>query len=174
MLGCNESSSSANLGNSGEAMVEIHKYSVKQETNWPLQEVFTLQWEIHYQQQGGELYRQFLNFRRENTVAVAKIPGRRGTARATHAQFYHVTVRRMTKHFVQRCQSILYSVANPFTRVYTIYGYIAFLTSAKVSASVNPACATPSLNWSDSLFTGSYGNKTGDHGDMKPRPFRPV
>ena len=33
MLGCNESnivSISANLGNSGEAMVEIHKYSVKQ------------------------------------------------------------------------------------------------------------------------------------------------
>ena len=32
-LGCNESniiSISANLGNSGEAMVEIHKYSVKQ------------------------------------------------------------------------------------------------------------------------------------------------
>ena len=35
MLGCNESniissSISANLGNSGEAMVEVHKYSVKQ------------------------------------------------------------------------------------------------------------------------------------------------
>ena len=35
MVGCNESniissSISANLGNSGEAMVEIHKYSVKQ------------------------------------------------------------------------------------------------------------------------------------------------
>ena len=32
MLGCNESniSISANLGNSGEAMVEIHKYLVKQ------------------------------------------------------------------------------------------------------------------------------------------------
>ena len=31
VLGCNESniSISANLGNSGEAMVEIHKYSVK-------------------------------------------------------------------------------------------------------------------------------------------------
>ena len=37
MVGCNESniissSISANLGNSGEAMVEIHKYSVKQRT----------------------------------------------------------------------------------------------------------------------------------------------
>ena len=35
MLGCNESnissSISANLGNSGEAMVEIHKYSDKQD-----------------------------------------------------------------------------------------------------------------------------------------------
>ena len=33
MLGCDESNiifQSANLGNSGEAMVEIHKYSVKQ------------------------------------------------------------------------------------------------------------------------------------------------
>ena len=30
MLGCNESNISANLGNSREAMLEIHKYSVKQ------------------------------------------------------------------------------------------------------------------------------------------------
>ena len=30
MLGCNSSSIPANLGNSGEAMVKIHKYSVKQ------------------------------------------------------------------------------------------------------------------------------------------------
>ena len=30
MLGCNESNISANLGNSGEAMVKIHKYSFKQ------------------------------------------------------------------------------------------------------------------------------------------------
>ena len=55
------SSISANLGNSGEAMVEIHKYSAsnEEETNWPLQ-VFPLQGERHctyYQQQGGELYR---------------------------------------------------------------------------------------------------------------------
>ena len=38
--------------------------------------------------------------------SVAQIPGRRGAARVTHAQFYHVTVWRMTKHFVQHCQSI--------------------------------------------------------------------
>ena len=38
--------------------------------------------------------------------SVAQIPGRRGTVRAAHAQFYHVTVQRMTKNFVQRCQSI--------------------------------------------------------------------
>ena len=38
--------------------------------------------------------------------SVAQIPGRRGAARAAHAQFYHGTVRRMTKTFVQRCQSI--------------------------------------------------------------------
>ena len=37
----------------------------------------------------------------ERTLAVAKIPGRRGVARAAHAQFYHVTVRR-TKTIVQR------------------------------------------------------------------------
>ncbi len=29
------------------------------------------------------------------------------------------------------------------------------LTSAKVSASVKPACATPVLSWSVSLFTGN-------------------
>ena len=33
--------------------------------------------------------------------------GRQGAAHVAHAQLYHVTVRRMTKHFV-------YSVANPF------------------------------------------------------------
>ena len=69
------SSISANLGNSGEAMVEIPQV-LEEETNWALQEVFTLQGERHctyYQQQGGELYRYLVNFGRENTaVAVAR------------------------------------------------------------------------------------------------------
>ena len=43
------SSISANLGNSGEAMVEIHKYSVG---HYKKYSHFT-----YYQQQGGELYR---------------------------------------------------------------------------------------------------------------------
>ena len=57
------SSISANLRNSGEAMVEKFtstRSSNEEKTNWPLQEVFTLQGERHctyYQQQGGELYR---------------------------------------------------------------------------------------------------------------------
>ena len=56
-------------------MVEIPQV-LEEETNWALQEVFTLQGERHctyYQQQGGELYRYLVNFGRENTaVAVAR------------------------------------------------------------------------------------------------------
>ena len=40
-------------------MVQSTRSSNEEETNWPLQEVFTLQGERHctyYQQQGGELY----------------------------------------------------------------------------------------------------------------------
>ena len=37
---------------------------------------------------------------------------------------------------------------------------LILLTSAKVSASVKPACATPSLSWSESLFTGNYGDNS--------------
>ena len=72
------SSISANLGNSGEAMVEIRS-SNEEETNWPLQEVFTLQ----------------------GAVAVDSIH-----TRAPHTQFYHVTVWWMTKYLAQHWQSI--------------------------------------------------------------------
>ena len=55
------SSISANLGNSGKAMVQIHKYSVKQEDQLATtRSSHTSRGEtlhLYYQQQGGELYR---------------------------------------------------------------------------------------------------------------------
>ena len=92
-------------------MVEIHKYSVKQRRDQlaTTRSIHTSRGEtLHLLPAAGRgaVSLIFVNFGRENT-AVAKIPGRRGTARATHAQFYHVTVRSMTTNFVQRCQSIL-------------------------------------------------------------------
>ena len=75
------SSISANLGNFGEAMVEIHKYSV-----------------------GSCIVDSSTSVER---TPVAQIPGRWGVARAAHAQFYHMTIRRMTKIlYIQCCQSI--------------------------------------------------------------------
>ena len=40
---------------------------------------------------------------------VRKCGGHIFLSQAAHAQFYHVTVRRMTKNFVQLCQSIDWS-----------------------------------------------------------------
>ena len=65
--------------------------------------------------------------REREHCSIAQIPGRRGAARATHAQFYHVTVQRMTKYCVQHCQSICSykaSANNTFSihyNVHTIY-----------------------------------------------------
>ena len=111
MLGCNESNNIifqqhlCKLGQLRKNNGRNSQVSVKQdETNWPLQKVFTLQGKRHctyYQQQGGELYRRFVNFGRESTVAVVYVTS------LPHAQFYHVTVRWMTKYFVRRCQSHL-------------------------------------------------------------------
>ena len=68
-------------------------------------------------------------------LAVAKIPGR--GVRRTHAQFYHVTVRRMTKHFVQRCQSIY---------VYNLWGHC--LTLCTVYWVEGVLIVDPSRKWS--------------------------
>ena len=55
---------------------------------------------------------------------------------------------------------------------------LILLTSAKVSASVKPACATPSLSWSESLFTGNYGDNSQLPRQLEnhthPSPPRPV
>ena len=66
VLGCNESNiifqqRLCKLGKLRRSNGRNFRSSnVEEETNWPLQEVFTLQEERHctyYQQQGGELYR---------------------------------------------------------------------------------------------------------------------
>ena len=53
--------------------------------------------------------------------AVAKIPGRRDVARATHAQFYHVTVWRMTIAGVSHCTAFIAmattTISEPAARV---------------------------------------------------------
>ena len=69
--------------------------------------------------------------REREHCSVAQIPGWRGAPRAAHAQFYHVTVRRMTKHFVQRCQSI---------HVYNLRS-----VSLSLHLMVRPTCLTNSL-----------------------------
>ena len=52
--------------------------------------------------------------------------GRRGAARAAYAQFCHATVRRMTKKFVQHCQSIyVYNLCThslPYLEDYQLHG----------------------------------------------------
>ena len=68
MLGCNESNiifqqhlcKLGQLRRSNGRNSQSTQSSNEEETNWPLQEVFTLQGEtphLYYQQQGGELYR---------------------------------------------------------------------------------------------------------------------
>ena len=79
---------------------------------WPLQEVFTLQGERHctyYQQQGGKLYRRFVNF--GNTALLfSSNPGPAGSgARRTHAI--------LSRDRAEDDEKYLYSVANPYVRV---------------------------------------------------------
>ena len=81
------SSISANLGNSEKKFTSTWS-SNEEETNWPLQEVFTLQGERHctyYQQQAGWEALSLIRQLRALYIIIH--------ARTAHAQFYHVTVR---------------------------------------------------------------------------------
>ena len=100
MLGCNESNiifqqHLCKLGqlrrSNGRNSQVYTRSSNEEETNWPLQEVFTLQGERHC------TTRSCIVDSSTSGESYIKIHGRRRTA---HAQFYHVTVRRMTKFFV--------------------------------------------------------------------------
>ena len=106
------SSISANLGNSGEAMVEIHKYSVKQ---WRRDQLATTS--IIHTSRGETLHYLYTSSREGSCIVDLSTSGEErhccsynpwpaGAACTANVQFYHVTVRRMTKTFVQRCQSI--------------------------------------------------------------------
>ena len=123
------SSISANLYSSGEANgrnSQIFGQAMKKRPTGHYKSIHTSRGEtLHLLPAAGwgavSLIRQL---REREHCSVAQIPGRRGAARAAHAQFYHVTVRRVTKDCVQHCQSICSykaSANNTFSIHYNVH-----------------------------------------------------
>ena len=104
------SSISANLGNSGEAEnSQVFGQAMQLAT---LQEVFTLQGARHCTYNQQQLYRWFINFRRENTGSCSSNPGPRRV----------ISSRDCMEADEKLC---IYSVANPQSIIHVLYVHLS-------------------------------------------------
>ena len=78
---------------------------------------------------------------------------------AAHAQFYHMTVRKMTKNFVRRCQSIyVYNLWLPIRFSYTKIFMFPFLHSQDIPFRRSVECDMGYVEWGMELRTWLPGS----------------